>query len=115
MSSRRRAVRSRPVRTVLGLAGASTAVAPAPGRRASAPHAAPVEAPPERRRSGLPALKVRTVVAGLDNPWDVQPIGGGRLLVTERDRARLSVVRKGKRRTRPASPSARCGSPARPG
>jgi glucose/arabinose dehydrogenase len=39
------------------------------------------------------------VVDGLVNPWDVQPLGGGRLLVTERDRARLSVVRKGHRRT----------------
>lgn len=44
-------------------------------------------------------LKVRTVVAGLEIPWDVQPIGGGALLVTERDKARLSVVRRGERRT----------------
>ncbi|UUZ61761.1 PQQ-dependent sugar dehydrogenase [Nocardioides sp. B-3] len=44
-------------------------------------------------------LRVRTVVAGLENPWDVQPIGGGGLLVTERDRARLSVVRDGTRHT----------------
>ncbi|MEO5665983.1 MAG: PQQ-dependent sugar dehydrogenase [Nocardioides sp.] len=44
-------------------------------------------------------LRVRTVVDGLENPWDVQPIGGGGLLVTERDRARLSVVRGGTRRT----------------
>lgn len=44
-------------------------------------------------------LRVRTVVGGLENPWDVQPIGGGGLLVTERDRARLSVVRGGTRRT----------------
>ena len=42
---------------------------------------------------------MRTVVDGLVDPWDVQPLGGGRLLVTERDRARLSVVRKGHRRT----------------
>ncbi len=50
-------------------------------------------------RAAAPGLRVRTVVGGLANPWDVQPIGGGRLLVTERDRARLSVVRQGRRRT----------------
>lgn len=49
--------------------------------------------------SAAPDLKVRTVVDGLQNPWDVEPIGSGGLLVTERDRARLSVVRKGRRRT----------------
>jgi glucose/arabinose dehydrogenase len=48
---------------------------------------------------GFPALRVSTVVAGLDHPWDVKPIGHGRLLVTERDRARLSLVTHGKRRT----------------
>ena len=56
-----------------------------------------VEAPAPRAQA--PRLRVRTVVGGLVNPWDVQPIGGGRLLVTERDRARLSVVRQGQRRT----------------
>jgi glucose/arabinose dehydrogenase len=50
-------------------------------------------------RAAAPRLKVRTVVAGLQNPWDAKPIGGGALLVTERDRARLSVVRDGTRRT----------------
>ncbi|NYD42269.1 PQQ-dependent sugar dehydrogenase [Nocardioides panaciterrulae] len=39
----------------------------------------------------MPALRVRTLVTGLDHPWDVQPIGGGRLLYTQRDRATLSV------------------------
>jgi aldose sugar dehydrogenase len=47
----------------------------------------------------LPALQVRTVVGGLDHPWDVKPIGHGRLLVTERDRVRLSLVHHGHRRT----------------
>ena len=56
-----------------------------------------VEAPAPRAQA--PRLRVRTVVGGLVNPWDVQPLGGGRLLVTERDRARLSIVRKGQRRT----------------
>ena len=46
-----------------------------------------------------PQLRVRTVARGLDHPWDVQQAPGGRLVVSERDRARLSVVRQGKRRT----------------
>ena len=48
---------------------------------------------------GFPALRVSTVVGGLDHPWDVKPIGHHRLLVTERDRARLSLVDHHKRRT----------------
>jgi glucose/arabinose dehydrogenase len=54
---------------------------------------------PAAPSKGFPALRVRTVVGGLDHPWDVQSIGHGRLLVTERDRARLSLVRHGIRRT----------------
>ena len=50
-------------------------------------------------RVGVPALQVRTVVRRLEHPWDVQQGPGGRLLVTERDRARVSVVRHGRRRT----------------
>jgi glucose/arabinose dehydrogenase len=48
---------------------------------------------------GFPALHVSTVVGGLDHPWDVKTLGHGRLLVTERDRARLSLVAHGVRRT----------------
>ncbi len=51
---------------------------------------------PEAR---APQLRVRTVARGLQHPWDVQQATGGRLVVSERDRARLSVVRNGKRRT----------------
>ncbi len=40
----------------------------------------------------LPTLTVTTEVSGLSNPWDVQPIGGGRLLITERDSARLLIA-----------------------
>jgi glucose/arabinose dehydrogenase len=46
-----------------------------------------------------PQLRVRTVASGLQHPWDVQQATGGRLLLSERDRARISVVRNGKRRT----------------
>ncbi len=51
------------------------------------------------RSRRAPALRVRTVVRGLEHPWDVQQARGGRLVVSERDRARLSVVRNGRRRT----------------
>ena len=50
-------------------------------------------------RAEAPALRVRTVVRGLAHPWDVQQAPGGRLVVSERDRARISVVRNGRRRT----------------
>src|SRR5215218_5992329 len=44
----------------------------------------------------LPTLRVTTVASGLDHPWDVRSLGSGRLLVTERDRARLSIVADGR-------------------
>jgi len=44
----------------------------------------------------LPRLRVRTVVGGLDIPWDVQVLAGGALLITERDRARLSTYDGGR-------------------
>lgn len=62
----------------------------------------PVVADDAGRDPSRPAaleLRVRTVIDGLEHPWDVKPIGGGGLLVTERDKARLSVVRDGRRRT----------------
>ena len=49
-------------------------------------------APPAR---GVPTLHVHRQVTGLDHPWDVQPIGHHRLLVTQRDRATLSVWKNG--------------------
>ena len=49
-----------------------------------------------QRHSEAPGHPPRT---GLDNPWDAKRLPGGTLLVTERDRARLSVVRQGKRTT----------------
>ena len=57
---------------------------------------APVAVSSERQ---APQFRVRTVARGLEHPWDVQQAPGGRLIVSERDRARLSVVRNGKRRT----------------
>ena len=70
--------------------------------------AAPVAAQPDERRTPpveqrqakVPGLKVKRLVTGLSLPWDVQPLGGGRLLITERE-GRLSVWARGQRRTVP--------------
>ena len=45
---------------------------------------------PTRHRK-VPGLRVKRLVTGLDHPWDVRPIGGGRLLYTQRDRATVSL------------------------
>lgn len=47
----------------------------------------------------VPALKVRRLVTGLDHPWDVRPIGEGRLIFTQRDRATVSIWANGHTRT----------------
>lgn len=60
-----------------------------------------VSAPPAPADAAVPRLSVSVVVGGLDHPWDVAPLGRGRFLVTERSRARLSVVRRGQRQTVP--------------
>jgi glucose/arabinose dehydrogenase len=72
-------------------ASASTSPSPSPTRTAS-----PSRTRPEASRA-LPTLRVRRVVDGLDNPWDVKRLPGGTLLVTERDRARLSTYSGGER------------------
>jgi len=63
-------------------------------RGVAARHAA-TQAPKAR----VPALRVTRVVGGLDHPWDVVSLGHGRLLVTQRDRARLTLVAGGHKRT----------------
>src|SRR4051794_23984081 len=47
-------------------------------------------------REPMPKLKIRTVVRHLDHPWDVKTLPGGTLIFTQRDRATLSVLKKGK-------------------
>lgn len=42
--------------------------------------------------AGLPDLDITVLADDLDHPWDVRPIGDGRLLVTQRERATLSLV-----------------------
>lgn len=68
----------------------------APGAPACAADDPATAAP---RSTALPELRVRQVVTGLDNPWDVKRLPGGTLLVTERDRARLSAYIGGTLRT----------------
>jgi glucose/arabinose dehydrogenase len=51
-----------------------------------------------------PDLKVTRIASGLDVPWDVQSIGNGRLLITEREKKRLLTWRNGRLR-RVAFPS----------
>lgn len=43
-------------------------------------------------RAALPSLRVEVITRGLDHPWEVQPLGGGYLLVTQRERRTLTVV-----------------------
>ncbi len=48
-----------------------------------------------RADAAVPDLAVSTVVSGLDQPWDVQPLPDGSLLVTERTTRRLLRVAPG--------------------
>lgn len=45
-------------------------------------------------RAAAPALSVSTRVSGLSHAWDVKQIDSGRLLITERDPAQLTVARR---------------------
>ena len=47
-------------------------------------------------RLQAPALRVKTLAEGLDHPWDVKPLPGGRLLITQRERRALTVWRHGR-------------------
>ncbi len=100
-------LRSLAAGVVLGLALPAlpaAALTPAPpNSHIGAPSVVPErpDAAPNAARKRMPKLVVRKRVRGLSNPWDVKTIGGGRLLVTERDSARLLIVGKGgKRRVR---------------
>lgn len=74
---------------------AEAATAPDPGRStttlASAPRAASGGGDAAVARKPVPRLRVRTVVDGLEIPWDVQALPTGELLITERNRRRLHV------------------------
>lgn len=55
-------------------------------------------APDDGSRAQAPALTVKRLVTGLDHPWDVRPIGRGRLIYTQRDRATVSIWERGETR-----------------
>ncbi len=80
-------------------AGLLTGLSPSTADSSSAAGSSSTAATSGRASVRAPSLRVRTVVRRLANPWDVQQAPGGRLLVSERDRARISVVRHGTRRT----------------
>lgn len=65
-------------------------IAPAPAASLS-PDSSPQSWPQSSPATRVPRLKITREVQGLDHPWDVRSIGQGRLLVTERDRARLTM------------------------
>ncbi|MFD7077650.1 PQQ-dependent sugar dehydrogenase [Nocardioides sp. NPDC059952] len=66
-----------------------------PSASASASSSAPPAVLPTSDR--VPELDVEVVNDGLDHPWDVADIGEDRFLLTERDRAVLSLVEGGER------------------
>ena len=47
-------------------------------------------------RKPMPKLKITPVVRHVDHPWDVKALPGGGLIFTQRDRATVSVFKKGK-------------------
>ncbi|MDI6912222.1 PQQ-dependent sugar dehydrogenase [Nocardioides sp.] len=75
----------RPV--VLGVLATLALALLSPVAHAHSPH---VERP-AADRAQVPGLRVTRLVTGLDHPWDVRPIGGGRLILTQRDRATVSI------------------------
>lgn len=91
-----RVLSARPVLTAaLAVASLSTSLlTPAPAS-AVAPTSASVVAGVAPARAATPRLKVTTLVPGLDHAWDVKQIDGGRLLITQRDPARLTIAPRG--------------------
>ncbi|GAA1807529.1 PQQ-dependent sugar dehydrogenase [Nocardioides hankookensis] len=61
----------------------------------STPAVAQRPADHQARKAAYPALKVTRLVTGLDHPWDVKSLGGGRLIYTQRERATLTTWAKG--------------------
>ncbi|MCW2786725.1 MAG: PQQ-dependent sugar dehydrogenase [Marmoricola sp.] len=59
------------------------------------PNAPAVDADAGRSAASVPSLKVTRQIQGLAFPWDVQNLPGQRLLVSERESARLLVWRAG--------------------
>ncbi|MET1060334.1 MAG: PQQ-dependent sugar dehydrogenase [Nocardioides sp.] len=70
-------------------------LAPTTATAAEAEADAPGVGPRAQRAAAVPSLRVTREARGLAQPWDVQPIGNGAFLVTERDTARLLRVKNG--------------------
>ncbi|WP_460738252.1 PQQ-dependent sugar dehydrogenase [Nocardioides ginkgobilobae] len=104
MRSTRHPVLRRPLRRPVGallaagLLLASTACSAAPDPSEAADPGTQGTRPVEAGRA-VPDLRVEVLADGLDHPWDVKPIGGGRLLLTQRDRATVSLWEDGEVRT----------------
>jgi glucose/arabinose dehydrogenase len=88
-------------RLALGTVAALLTLTALPGlpARAHAP------SPDDEQRAAFPQLRATRVVTGLDHPWDVRPIGQGRLIFTERDRATISIWANGSKRELRGFPS----------
>ena len=83
----------RPLTALLGLSLMATC---ASGPSEAASQASPSAPAPQRTSAAtVPGLQVTTVARGLTIPWDVKPVGKGRLLITERTSKRLLTWRKG--------------------
>ncbi|WP_109507203.1 PQQ-dependent sugar dehydrogenase [Nocardioides speluncae] len=61
--------------------------------------AAPPSEPAADTATKAPALTVTRQVRNLEHPWDVKPLGDGRLLISERDSRRLLVWSGGRLRS----------------
>ncbi|EGD43923.1 putative glucose dehydrogenase [Nocardioidaceae bacterium Broad-1] len=74
-----------------------------PSGSASAPPSSSSSTPPAVLPASdrVPELGVEVAGEGLDHPWDVADLGEDRFLVTERDRAVLSLIEDGERREIP--------------
>ncbi len=69
----------------------TAAVDAAPAGHPSGRPAERTAAPATSAERAAPALRVTTRIGGLDHPWDVKQLPSGSLLVTQRDRARLTL------------------------
>ncbi|WP_395659586.1 PQQ-dependent sugar dehydrogenase [Nocardioides sp.] len=76
----------------------ATLLAPVAQTQSPAQAAAQAEGP-QADQQAAPALRVKRLVTGLDHPWDVRPIGGGKLLFTQRSRATVSLWTGHRKRT----------------
>jgi glucose/arabinose dehydrogenase len=87
-------------RILLGLVLALTAIpaAAASGDRQHRVDRGDTTVRSDRTDRAVPGLRVRTLARGLELPWDVQQIGRGEYLVTERANRRLLLLRRGELR-----------------